>query len=94
LKSKFVNFLFDIICRIPILKISKTNINPIKQRKEQIMRKCIQQRKALRKVLKIQKMKRVKARKTKLEQQRLASNSSASRVGEILSKIGRQKRLI
>jgi len=58
------------------------------------MRKCIQQRKALRKVLKIQKMKRVKARKTKLKQQRLASNSSASRVGEILSKIGRQKRLI
>ena len=94
MKSKFVNFLFDIIRRIPILNISKTNINPIKQRKEQIMRKCIQQRKALRKVLKIQKMKRVKARKTKLEQQRLASNSSASRVGEILSKIGRQKRLI
>jgi hypothetical protein len=93
LKSKFVNFLFDIIYRIPIFIILK-NINPIKQRKEQVMRKCIQQRKALRKVLKIQKMKRVKARKTKLEQQRLASNSSASRVGEILSKIGRQKRLI
>ena len=57
------------------------------------MRKSNQQKKALRKVLKKQKMKKIKARKMKLNPH-LASNSSASRVGEILGKIGRQKRLL
>jgi|GEM_PF-3693775 len=50
------------------------------------MRKCTLQKKALRKVLRKQKMKKAKTRKMKLNSH-LASNSSSSRVGEILSKI-------
>ena len=55
------------------------------------MRKCSSQKKALRKVLMKQKMKKVKVRKMKLNFN-LASNSSSGRIGEIFNKINNQRK--
>ena len=55
------------------------------------MRKCNLQKKALRKVLRVQQIKKVREHKRMLEKQHLSS-PSAGRVGEILNKIGRQKK--
>jgi hypothetical protein len=57
------------------------------------MRKCSSQKKALRKVLMKQKMKKVKVRKMKLNFN-LASNSSSGRIGEIFNKINNQRKWI